>query len=296
MGLDDFIDAHEEELVAFRRELHAHPERSGEERETTARVAERLRISGLSRVLEQRNRPLVRHLLRSAGPIVALRADLDALAMDDEKEVPYRSQVPGVAHACGHDVHTTVVLGAGLALAKALAATPAPGGTVRLIFQPAEEALPGGALDVIADGGLDGTSWIFGLHCDPKLDVGKIGRAPARSPQPPIYSRSSSTAPVGTPRGHSSRLTSCRSQVGSPPSSQRKALRQRCPGPRVHADRDRRRLPGPSRHVERSHETLVAAAADRSRRARRRGRRFQPRARGHRAADDQHRQRSVSRR
>ena len=176
MELDDFIDAHEEELVAFRRELHAHPERSGEERETTARVAERLRISGLApRVLNSGTGLFCDISSGRDGPIVALRADLDALAMDDEKEVAYRSQVAGVAHACGHDVHTTVVLGAGLALAKLLADDAAPGGTVRLIFQPAEEALPGGALDVIAEGGLDGTSWIFGLHCDPKLDVGKIG-------------------------------------------------------------------------------------------------------------------------
>lgn len=175
-GIDEFIEAHEEELVAFRRELHAHPERSGEERETTARVAERLRISGLApRVLKGGIGLFCDIPSGRDGPIVALRADLDALAMDDEKEVPYRSQVAGVAHACGHDVHTTVVLGAGLALSKLLAADGAPAGTVRLIFQPAEESLPGGALDVIAEGGLDGAGWIFGLHCDPKLDVGRIG-------------------------------------------------------------------------------------------------------------------------
>ncbi len=121
-GLDAFLDAHLEELITFRRELHAHPELSGEEHETTARVAERLRVAGLApRVLPCGtgllcDLPAATGSGASVGPTVALRADLDALAMADETTVPYRSQVPGVAHACGHDVHTTVVLGAGLAL------------------------------------------------------------------------------------------------------------------------------------------------------------------------------------
>ena len=109
------------------------------------------------------------------GPVIALRADIDALAMDDEKDVPYRSQRAGVAHACGHDVHTTVVLGAGLALAEHLAETS--GGRVRLMFEPAEESLPGGSVEVIDAGGLDEVAAIFGLHCDPKVDVGHGGRA-----------------------------------------------------------------------------------------------------------------------
>ena len=78
-----------------------------------------------------------------------LRADIDALPLDDEKLVPYRSTVPGVCHACGHDVHTAAVLGAGLALAEAAGSLE---GRVRLVFQPAEELMPGGALDVLADG------------------------------------------------------------------------------------------------------------------------------------------------
>ena len=95
--------------------------------------------------------------------------------MDDETTVPYRSQVPGVAHACGHDVHTTVVLGAGLALTRLLATDGSPAGSVRLLFEPAEESARGGAVDVIEAGGLTGIDWVFGLHCDPKLDVGQIG-------------------------------------------------------------------------------------------------------------------------
>jgi amidohydrolase len=177
-GLDAFLDGHLEELVAFRRELHAHPELSGEEHETTTRVAERLRVAGLAPRILPCGTGLVCDLPASgsrAGRIVALRADLDALAMTDETTVPYRSQVPGVAHACGHDVHTTVVLGAGLALTRLLASEGAPAGGVRLLFEPAEESAPGGAVDVIDAGGLADVAWLFGLHCDPKLDVGQIG-------------------------------------------------------------------------------------------------------------------------
>jgi amidohydrolase len=182
-SLDAFLEAHEEELIAFRRDLHAHPELSTEEHETTARVCERLRVAGLGpRIL-----PIGTGLIcdvpagaapgdpRSTGPRVALRADLDALAMDDETTVPYRSQVPGVAHACGHDVHTTVVLGAGLALTRLLDGAGAPAGSIRLLFEPAEESARGGANDVIDAGGLADVDWLFGLHCDPKLDAGQVG-------------------------------------------------------------------------------------------------------------------------
>jgi amidohydrolase len=176
--LEAFLDGHLEELITFRRELHAHPELSGEEHETTARVAERLRVAGLEPRVLPAGTGLVcdlPHAGAGAGPIVALRADLDALAMDDETTVPYRSQIPGVAHACGHDVHTTVVLGAGLALVRLLGAEGAPAGSVRLLFEPAEESAPGGAVDVIDAGGVDGVDWLFGLHCDPKLDTGQVG-------------------------------------------------------------------------------------------------------------------------
>ncbi len=180
-GLDEFLDAHLEELIAFRRELHAHPELSGEEHETTDRVAERLRVAGLSPRVLPCGTGLICDLPAAvaadgaAAPLVALRADLDALAMDDETTVPYRSQIPGIAHACGHDVHTTVVLGAGLALTRLLASPAAPTGAVRLLFEPAEESAPGGAVDVIDAGGLTDVGWLFGLHCDPKLDAGQIG-------------------------------------------------------------------------------------------------------------------------
>ena len=168
--LDEWLAAHEEELVAFRRHLHTFPERSGEEHATTELIAERLRVAGLSsRVLSSGT-----GLLCDVGrtPAVALRADIDALAMHDAKDVSYRSQHPGVAHSCGHDVHTAVTLGAGLYLAHHW---PADADGFRLVFQPAEEQVPGGALDVLADGGLDGVERLFGLHCDPKLEVGQVG-------------------------------------------------------------------------------------------------------------------------
>lgn len=168
---EEFLAAHRAELVAFRRHLHAHPELSYAERETTDLLAQRLQVAGLQPRLLPNECGLVCDVGRGDGPVVALRADLDALAMDDEKQVAYRSQRPGVAHACGHDVHATIVLGAGLALQELLSARE---GRVRLIFEPGEESLPGGAVEVIDAGGLDQVEAIFGLHCDPKLDVGTV--------------------------------------------------------------------------------------------------------------------------
>ncbi len=167
-----WVDDRHDELVSVRRHLHSHPELSGEEHETTRLLAERLEVAGLDPRVLASGTGLVCDMGDGPGPVVALRADIDALAMEDEKDVHYRSQTPGVAHACGHDVHSTVVLGAGLYLAHLGRSLP---GRVRLIFQPAEETVPGGALDVIADGGLDEVAAIFGVHCDPKLDVGLVG-------------------------------------------------------------------------------------------------------------------------
>ncbi|MGZ8734525.1 MAG: amidohydrolase [Acidimicrobiia bacterium] len=182
--LDGFLDAHLEELIAFRRHLHVHPELSGEEHATTDLVSSRLQVAGLTPRVLTRGTGLVCDLDGngdpggSTGPVIALRADLDALAMHDEKDIPYRSQVPGVAHACGHDVHTTVVLGAGLALTQLARAPGGLPGRARLVFQPAEESARGGARDVIADGGLIDVGACFGFHCDPRLDCGMVGVRP----------------------------------------------------------------------------------------------------------------------
>lgn len=158
-----------DELIAFRRHLHAHPELAYSEVETTELIATRLAAAGL----EPRALSSGTGLWCDIGAgerCVALRADIDALAMHDTKTVPYRSQKPGVAHGCGHDVHTAVLVGVGIALAGATF-----DGRVRLIFEPAEETVPGGALGVIEDGCIDGVQVIFGLHCDPKSEVGRVG-------------------------------------------------------------------------------------------------------------------------
>jgi amidohydrolase len=174
-ALDDWLAAHADELVSVRRHLHSHPEVSRQEHDTTSFVADRLEVCGLEPRVLSVGTGLVCDLGEASGPTVALRADIDALAMEDEKDAPYRSRRPGVAHACGHDVHTTIVLGAGLYLAAVGQHLDGLGGRVRLLFQPAEEQLPGGALDVIADGGMEGVDAVYGLHCDPKLATGTVG-------------------------------------------------------------------------------------------------------------------------
>ena len=167
------VDKHADELLTIRRDLHAHPELAWQEERTTNLVAKRLEEAGVRLQLLPKS-GLIADVGDIDGPTVALRADLDALAVDDLTDDPWRSSYAGVAHACGHDVHTASLLGAGLALADVHAAAPI-GGRVRLLFQPAEEVMPGGALEVISTGALDDVRHVFGLHCDPGLDVGQVG-------------------------------------------------------------------------------------------------------------------------
>ncbi|MFC8510735.1 amidohydrolase [Streptomyces sp. NPDC057411] len=164
------------ELIAFRRDLHMHPELGNQEIRTTAAIKERLDRAGLApRVL-----PSGTGLVCDVGtwdprrPMLAIRADIDALPIPDTKSVAYRSTMPDRAHACGHDVHTTSVLGAGLVLAELDRQGRLPG-AVRLVFQPAEEVLPGGAADAVEAGVLDGVGRIIAVHCDPRVDAGRIG-------------------------------------------------------------------------------------------------------------------------
>jgi amidohydrolase len=171
--LDAFLAGHQAELVDFRRDLHAHPEIGYHEHRTTRRIKLRLEAAGLRPIILPKGTGLLVDIGSGTDPVVGLRADLDALPISDEKDVPYRSTVPGACHACGHDVHTTVLLGTGLVLARMAAAGALPG-RVRLIFQPAEE-VPCGATDVLAAGGIASVDRVFALHCDPRLDVGKIG-------------------------------------------------------------------------------------------------------------------------
>jgi amidohydrolase len=160
----------EPELVEFRRSLHQQPELGHREHHTTRLVVERLIAAGLEpRVLSSGTGVVCDIPGGTTTPTLGLRGDIDALPLPDTKQVPYRSAIPGVCHACGHDAHTAIVLGAALVLAELGEHALAP---TRLIFQPAEEMTPGGALDVIADGELTGLERVFALHCDPRLPVG----------------------------------------------------------------------------------------------------------------------------
>ncbi|MGY1917099.1 amidohydrolase [Blastococcus sp. SYSU DS0973] len=170
-AVDDWVGVHHPELVSVRRHLHAHPELAFAEFETTSFIEQRLRAAGLRPRRLPTGTGLVCEVGDAEGPVVVLRADIDALPLADLKDVPYASTRDGLCHACGHDVHTTVVLGVALALAG-LDGLP---GRVRCVFQPAEETVPGGATEVVASGVLDGASRAFALHCDPSVPAGKVG-------------------------------------------------------------------------------------------------------------------------
>lgn len=165
------------QMREVRRDLHAHPELSGAEFRTTALVADHLAAAGLVPKILPGGTGVVCDLVPAgeagSAPMTVLRADLDALPLPDAKDVPYRSTVPDACHACGHDLHTAALLGAGLVLADMLRAgsLPAP---VRLVFQPAEEAM-WGARAAIEAGALDGVARAVALHADPRLEVGRIG-------------------------------------------------------------------------------------------------------------------------
>ncbi|MBZ5740224.1 amidohydrolase [Nocardioides mangrovi] len=173
--VDEVVADHGADLVALRRDLHAHPELSWRETRTTSLVAARVAAAGW-RVTELPRTGLVADLgdPDDPRPVVALRADLDALPVPDLTGEPWASTVEGVTHACGHDVHTSALVGAALALAR-VHERGLLNGRVRLLFQPAEEVMPGGALSLIDLGVLDDVERVFGLHCDPTLDVGQVG-------------------------------------------------------------------------------------------------------------------------
>lgn len=169
----DVVAKYADELVELRRDLHAHPELSWAETRVTELVGHRLEGAGW-RVTYPTPTGVVAEIGPDDEPAVAMRADMDALPVQDVTGEPWASTVPGVAHACGHDVHTTSLLGAGLALAELDERGELPG-RVRLLFQPAEEVMPGGAKQLVAHGHLDDVRCVFALHCDPAVDVGRIG-------------------------------------------------------------------------------------------------------------------------
>lgn len=172
------VDGLADRLVQIRRDLHAHPEIGYAEHRTTARIVELLTGAGLDPVVLPSGTGATCDILPDGWSaddgLIGLRADIDALPIADSKDVPYASRNPGIAHACGHDVHTTVALGVGLVLASLRRRRDLSRG-VRLIFQPAEESSPGGALGTIEGGALDGVTEAYALHCDPRTDVGRIG-------------------------------------------------------------------------------------------------------------------------
>jgi amidohydrolase len=184
------IDAQVEQLaheqIAIRRHLHAHPEPSGEETQTACYIRQRLSTAGLDARLLRNDRGLETGVVADLAlgqppadaPLIALRADIDALRVPDEKTVEYRSLRSDVAHACGHDAHTSVVLGAALAGAgvdRNGGEFPAGSGArLRFLFQPAEETSEG-ARWLVAQGAMEGVDAVLGLHVDPERACGEVG-------------------------------------------------------------------------------------------------------------------------
>ncbi|MEO9328265.1 amidohydrolase [Gordonia aurantiaca] len=169
--IDEWLAAHWDELVGWRRDIHAHPELSRQEIRTTELVMRELTAAGL----RPRRLPLGTGVVCDLGPEgeprIGLRADMDALPVTEHTGLAFTSKVEGVSHSCGHDAHTAILIGVAKLLAEA---EPLPVG-VRLIFQAAEEVMPGGALDAIDAGVTRGLGRIFALHCDPRLPVGTVG-------------------------------------------------------------------------------------------------------------------------
>jgi amidohydrolase len=167
------IEAIAPDLIELRRDLHAHPELSWAEERTTDVVASWMDKFDIP-YRRWEGSGLVAELGPADAPVIALRADLDALPVHEVTALPWRSTVDGVAHACGHDVHTACLVGAAVALVDLDRRGLLPV-QVRLVFQPAEEAMPGGALKVLSLGEMAGVYRVFALHCDPTLDVGVVG-------------------------------------------------------------------------------------------------------------------------
>ena len=169
--VEKWFAQHSDEVIGWRRHLHQHPELSRAEHSTTAFIAETLRSYGLEPHFFPETGLMV-DIGPADAPCVAFRGDIDALPLTEETGLPYASAVSGRMHACGHDVHTTIVLALACALSECADELPC---RVRIIAQPAEEVMTGGAPDVIAAGGLDGVNRIFALHVEPKIRVGQVG-------------------------------------------------------------------------------------------------------------------------
>ncbi len=158
------------EIIELRRAIHRHPELGWEEVETTKRVVAALGAAGVEVWARDSGIGAVADV-GSGANAVGFRADLDALPISEMNEVAYRSQVEGVMHACGHDVHTAI----GVGIALVLNQMDDIGGRVRFVFQPAEEKIPGGATELRAERVHEGLRCIIGFHVDPTIEPGKVG-------------------------------------------------------------------------------------------------------------------------
>jgi amidohydrolase len=159
-------------MIAWRRHLHRNPELSGQEKETAQFIAGQLKDWGIPVRTQVGGYGVIGEIRGSLeGPTVALRADMDALPIQDLKQCEYTSEVPGVMHACGHDAHTSILLG----IARWFKAREDQlNGTIRLLFQPSEEVSPGGAMPMIRDGALEGVDQIYGVHLWTPFPAGHV--------------------------------------------------------------------------------------------------------------------------
>ena len=174
--IKSLAQAYKQEVIDLRRHLHSHPELSFKEFQTAAFVAEKLKAIGITEI-ESKATTGWSALIKGKNPdkkVVALRADMDALPIIEANEVPYKSQNPGVMHACGHDAHTASLLGAAKILHEVRDQFE---GTIKLIFQPGEEIIPGGASLMIKDKVLENPrpNYILGQHVMPMIPAGKVG-------------------------------------------------------------------------------------------------------------------------
>ena len=158
------------DAVRMRRDLHRHPEVAWTERRTTYRVAEALSGYGLDPIVRADSVGLTVEV-GTGPPIVGFRADIDALPIHEGTGAPYRSQIDGVMHACGHDAHAAIAVG----IARTLAMLDDLPGTARIIFQPAEEELPSGAVTLIEEGVLEHLAALIAFHVDPTIPPGVVG-------------------------------------------------------------------------------------------------------------------------
>ena len=173
-AIDEAVEARRGLLREVRRGLHANPEPSREEFQTTRMLAEQLDMAGISSAIAPTGRGLIAGPQHANGdPVIAFRADIDALRIHDAKTVPYRSTRDGVMHACGHDAHATMALGAALALWQCRGDLPR-GLAWRAIFQPSEE-VGEGAHEMIAAGAMSNVQAVVALHVDPELAAGRLG-------------------------------------------------------------------------------------------------------------------------